>query len=249
MARRGVIGLLTGAATAMLTGCGMIGGESYRFRMTVEVETPEGLRTGSSVYEVTAQNHVKLLPDMRGRSRDVRGEAVAVDLPGGRTMFALLKTLNRSGDDNLAYLSMATMDPAYKNDWVESAARISSGDGIRSPAEVAPSRKYDDYENGQPVRTEVPNYAMLVTFTDIADPSSVKLVDPADLAASFGPGVKLKRITVEITDDPVTNGIEKRLGWLPSHYNKLLGGERFEKISTRLADHLGAGNFSTELSE
>ena len=241
MARRGVIGLLTGAATAMLTGCGMIGGESYRFRMTVEVETPEGLRTGSSVYEVTAQNHVELLPDMRGRSRDVRGEAVAVDLPGGRTLFALLKTMGQSGDDNLAYLSMATLDPAYKNDWVESAARISSGDSIRSPAEVSPSRTYSDFSKGQ-------NYPMLVTFTDIADPSSVKLVDPADLAASFGPGVKLKRITVEITDDPVTSGIEKRLGWLGDYFSKRLDGQRFGNGSS-LANSLSSGAFSSESNQ
>lgn len=214
MARRGVIGLIAGVATAVLTGCGLIGGKSYRFRMTLEVDTSDGLRTGSSVYEVTAQNHAKLLPDMRGRSRDVRGEAVAVDLPSGQTLFALLKTMNRAGDDDLAAMSMATLDPAYKNDWVESAARIAAGDGIRSPAEVPPTDSYDGYDKGHPIKTQVSNYPMLVTFTDISDPSSVKLVDPADLAASFGPGVKLKRITVEITDDPVTSGIEKRLGWL-----------------------------------
>ncbi len=39
-------------------------------------------------------------------------------------------------------------------------------------------------------------------------------VDPDDFAASFGEGVSLKRITVQITDDPVTTGIEERLGWL-----------------------------------
>ena len=58
-------------------------------------------------------------------------------------------------------------------------------------------------------------YPMLVTFGDLADPTSVAEVDPDDLAATFGEGVKLKRITVELTDDPVTTGIEERLGWLP----------------------------------
>jgi hypothetical protein len=45
----------------------------------------------------------------------------------------------------------------------------------------------------------------------------VQRVDPANLAASFGPGIRLKRITVEVTDDDVTTGIEKRL---PSASNK-----------------------------
>jgi hypothetical protein len=29
-------------------------------------------------------------------------------------------------------------------------------------------------------------------------------VSPYDLAASFGPGVELKRVTLELTDDPIT---------------------------------------------
>lgn len=228
MSRRRVMGLLAGAASAVLAGCGLLGSNSYRFRMTVEAETPQGPKRGTAVYAVKAQNHTQLLPDMRGRSRDVRGEAVAVDLPGGRTFFALLKTMNQAGDDDLAYMSMATLDPAYKNDWVESARRISSGEGIRSPAEVA-----------------VDDYPLLVTFRDIADPASVEQVDPADLASSFGPGVRLKRITVEITDDPVTTGIEKRLGWLSDYYAKRLDGQRFGD-GTSLANDLSAGAFSTE---
>jgi hypothetical protein len=57
---------------------------------------------------------------------------------------------------------------------------------------------------------------MLVTFGDLADPTSVARVDPDDLASTFGEGVRLRRITVELTDDLVTTGIEKRLGWLPN---------------------------------
>ncbi|HEY8604753.1 MAG TPA: hypothetical protein VIL62_10545, partial [Tsuneonella suprasediminis] len=66
---------------------------TYRYRLKVEVETPEGLKTGSSVIEVEQS---------MGRSagtgfgeiimRRVHGEAVAVDLPGGRTLFALLRS-------------------------------------------------------------------------------------------------------------------------------------------------------------
>ncbi|MEO6202469.1 MAG: hypothetical protein ABIU05_13315 [Nitrospirales bacterium] len=59
------------------------------------------------------------------------------------------------------------------------------------------------------------NYPLLVTFTDINDPKTVQQVDPGNLAATFGPGVSLKRITLEITDEPVTEGkLESVLGWL-----------------------------------
>ncbi len=51
-------------------------------------------------------------------------------------------------------------------------------------------------------------------FGNIADPKTVERVDPNDLATGFGKGVKLRRITVQMTDAPVTTGIEKRLAWL-----------------------------------
>jgi hypothetical protein len=56
-----------------------------------------------------------------------------------------------------------------------------------------------------------------VTFTDIIYPTTVKQVNPTNLVASFGPGVSLKRITLEITDEPVTEGkIEQILPCLRS---------------------------------
>jgi len=227
MARRGVLGLLAGGAVALLSACNPFGGNGYRFRMTVEVETPEGLKTGSSVYEVRAEKDIKLSPDMGNAHTSIRGEAIAVDLPGGKTLFALLKTVAGAGRDDLPYMSMKTFDPAYNNKSVESAQRISSGNGIRSPADVAEG-----------------DYPMLVTFTDIDDPKSVQRVDPANLAASFGPGIRLKRITVEVTDDDVTTGIEKRLRWL----EKLRGGYLHGGFSSRGAPlGLHGANFSAKL--
>jgi hypothetical protein len=57
---------------------------------------------------------------------------------------------------------------------------------------------------------------VLVRFRDPSDPTRVELVDPLDLAASFGPGVILKSAFAEITGDPITQGIEDRLPWLKS---------------------------------
>lgn len=46
----------------------------------------------------------------------------------------------------------------------------------------------------------------MVRFGDLNDPKSVKQVDPE--------AVGVRRIVLETTSDPVTTGIEKRLGWL-----------------------------------
>jgi hypothetical protein len=54
-------------------------------------------------------------------------------------------------------------------------------------------------------------YPLLVVFRDIGDPSSVERVEPTDLAAAFGPGYALRRITVQVTDAEVTTGNEARL--------------------------------------
>lgn len=92
-------------------------------------------------------------------------------------------------------------------------------------------------------------YPMLVTFSDLGDPASVERVDPDDLAASFGDGVRLKRVTVQMTDDPVTTGITTRLPWLITFWPGMLNGDRFEDFrKEELAAHVSAGDFSSELS-
>jgi hypothetical protein len=70
-------------------------------------------------------------------------------------------------------------------------------------------------------------------------------VNPDNLAASFGPGVALRGATIAITNDPVTSGIEEKLGWLRS----LNGGYLTSKhaSSSGLAGMLHAGKFERNL--
>ena len=214
MNRRTALTLVASTAIAfVLTGC-TSNTSSFRFRMTVVVETPEGPKTGSSVYAVGAGNKVKLTSEEGTRFLWDRGEAVAVELPGGKTLFALLKT--GAHFEDMATLSMETLDPHFteRYDTVGTAARIAGREGVTSPVAVDPAI-----------------YPMLVTFEDINDPTSVELVDPDDLAATFGEGTALKRITVQITDDPVTTGIEERLGWLDNYYDKMLDGSSINNSS------------------
>ena len=186
MARRTILAGLAGGMAALLAGCGLLGGNKYRFRMTVEVDTPQGLRSGSSVYEVSAWNSPKILPDERARDWRVRGEALTISLPDG-PVFVLLKTGNRYRSD-FAAMSMGTLDPDFDNDVVESAGRISGSWSTR--------------------RGEVPraDWPLMVRFRDLGDPTSVERVDPE--------AIGVKRIVLETTSDEVTTGIEKRLGWL-----------------------------------
>jgi hypothetical protein len=194
MARRGVFGLLIGGFAVLAGGCGALFPARYRFRLTVIVETPQGIRTGSSIYEVTAARTGGTLPEEAKRDWSVRGEAVAVDLPDGRTLFALLKTGAHFGD--MAGLSMSTLYPAFAQegyDVVGVAKKLASG-AYPGPAEVDP----DDYP-------------ILVTFDDVNDPQSVRQVAPGQLPTVFGRGVSLRTITVEVTHKAVTAGIREKL--------------------------------------
>src|SRR3546814_16053908 len=57
--------------------------------MTVEVETPTGVRSGSSVIETTITKGPRT-GQGSGLTATMKGEAVAVDLGSGQTLFALL---------------------------------------------------------------------------------------------------------------------------------------------------------------
>lgn len=56
---------------------------------------------------------------------------------------------------------------------------------------------------------------MLVTFDDITKPETVQRVNPEDLASVFGDGVRLKAVTLEVTEEAVTEGLlDALLPWL-----------------------------------
>ena len=69
--------------------------------------------------------------------------------------------------------------------------------------------------------------------------------------ATFGPGVRLKRIEFEITDEPVTFGrVESHLPWLKSVWPNTLDGRRIRDgdAANQLANSLSASSFSTEIN-
>jgi hypothetical protein len=214
--RRGVL-----VGLALLVPVGLMGGcaakpyfPAYRYRLTVEVDTPQGLRTGSSVIEVVSG----MVDDgavVIGVGTRVRGEAVAVDLPGGKVLFALLSKPNSAeGASEYAHDALITKRWSGKDEYLADLnAMLRRRDTAVLPRHIPPA-----YPSAPPATS----YPMLVTFGNIADPKTVAVVDPDNLAASFGRGVKLRRITVQMTDAAVTVGIEKRLGWFGSVHGALV---------------------------
>jgi hypothetical protein len=226
MARRGALGLLAGSIAVLLGGCGLFfRSGSYRFRMTVDVETPEGVRTGSSVYEVTAHKSPALTSEEHEGGGGLRGEAVVVDLPGG-PLFVTLK-MPVAGED-LGEAATFALAPDTKRGNVDAyVAAVGELGGMSGSA-----------------RAELPreDWPLMVRFRDTTDPTSVVEVDPEV--------VGVHRITIKTTDDDMSIGIDKRLGWLHKHIGSLVRQPRNILIKEMTAAALlTVRDFSTELNK
>jgi hypothetical protein len=209
-------------------------------RLTLLIETPERMIAGSAVTSVRVVDHTSqlIVPDARGPRATVIGEAVAVEVRPGKWLFALL-----DGADGEYSSAKAWVYDAY-------GARLKARGSERLHDMVMDAVNAEPYDIPVPLPPD--SWPLLVTFTDITDPLTVQRVDPENLAASFGPGVRLKAVTLEITEEPVTVGkVVEVLGWLRSIWPNQLDGRNIITIhaDNRLANYLAAGNFSTEISK
>ncbi len=180
------------------------------------------------------------------RKFDVRGEAVAVDLPDGQTLFVLLRSATDA--DWAAWALNAVPTPERDVRVKGTEERIAQID--RWVAYLKADRGVHPIWTPEPPH-KVPGLSVpyMVRFRDVADPKSVELVDPNDLAEAFGRGFALKSLTMQMTDEVFAGKIKERFSW----WNRYKY-QHFDESSTisddlrnpSLAAHLSSGSFSTE---
>jgi hypothetical protein len=224
-----IAAVLTLAGTLILPGCAKT--QHYRYKQTLTVETPDGVRSAFNVVEIEFYHGTQ-----------VRGEALYLDLgPGKRPLIALL---------TYTHITKPPSDWSYEH-----------------PTKLLGRLYGEKYQSGDPSgdqwRARIfahrgakeiapPDLPDLVTFADVNNPKSVMAVDANDLEATLGPGVKWKSIALEVTDEPLTSGIEKRLGWLTglkndrTHGDLLLDGQPYGHSGGDLANSLSWTNFIRE---
>lgn len=232
----GVASIAAFGVVIILKGDAPVAG-AWRYKLTVTVDTPEGTKSNSAVRQV----NWKLKPRSGNSPRftvKVTGEAVTVDLGARGVLFALLDT-----DDYRWVFSNFRGPPGLTSEGLTYYTNLKGVKAILNP------RQY-------------PGYPKLVTFTDAADPLSIELVmkwkskktppypqsyllEEDNFEKLFGVGVKLKEITIEMTDEPVTESVLQKLPWLPEYFNRRLDGERFGTIKAEnvFANSLSAGAF------
>jgi hypothetical protein len=173
----------------------------HKYRMTVEVETSAGVKSASGVVAVTPYRGYSA-----GGNTRAAGDAVFVDLGGGKNLVALLAHLDKTLDlDAVNYVALRAYPAA-------TGKRVNFNDMSRQTGIM-------------PVKGAL--VPVLVAFADPANPGSAKVVSPDDAEAVLGKGYRLRGITVEVVPngfwpidfggalgEPVTRGIAGKLPWL-----------------------------------
>ncbi len=173
---------------------------NHKYRLTIEVETSDGVKSASGVMAVHPDRGYS-----RGGKTRTKGDAVFVDLGGGKNLVALLAHIDKSLVlDEINYVALRAYKAAGQN--------VSFNQMSRMTGTV-------------PVKGEV--IPVLVSFADPADPATARLVPSDNIEAVLGPGIRLRGISAEVVPngvwpldfggplgDPVTRGIEAKLPWL-----------------------------------
>lgn len=186
---------------------------SWRYKMIVEVETPEGVKSGSSVREVTTSTktvYYEWVNETNTTFRiDVKGEAVVVDLGSRGKVFALLNGYAIHAD-HAKLISSHVFYNSNKNNLSEYMSNLKDAKAILEPYQ----------------------YPVLMTFSDLNDPKSVVpllevergkfltdlTIKQDHFEKHFGEGVRLKAISIEMTEEPLAWGMVDR--FLPDNFKK-----------------------------
>lgn len=173
----------------------------HKYRLTVEVDTPQGVKSASGVMAVHPDRSYS-----RGGKTLTKGDAVFVDLGGGKNLVALMAHIDNTLDlDGTNYVALRAYTAAQ-------GKRVSFNEMSRMSGAV-------------PVKGAL--IPVLVSFGDPANPGTARTVAPEDAEAVLGTGYRLHGITAEVVPnglwpldfggplgEPVTRGIAAKLAWL-----------------------------------
>lgn len=175
----------------------------HKYRLTLQLETPQGVRSASGVMSVHPDRGYT-----KGGSTQTRGDAVLLDLGGGKNLVALLAHHGDRGIDldDINYVAVRAFGAAGQRAVFRQMDRVTGAAPVAGP--VMP---------------------VLATFTDLSDPSSMREVKPDAVETALGQGFRLKGVSVEVVPngfwpidfggvlgEPVTRGLAAKLPWLKS---------------------------------
>lgn len=196
--------LLAMLVAPLVAACGT--SAEVRYKVIVELDEGGAQRSGASVWSwKLSKPTAALATPYSGR---FIGEAVAVPLANGRVLYALIRDWD--GNEGMPMLiperlfgdlgaSRRGEPPRFGSDRIADIRDIASRIGERRSIDCAGG---------------APECPLLVLFETPDDPARARRIDPTrpDLLPA---GTSSLRVSVEITDEPVTVAIARRLPWLP----------------------------------
>ncbi len=185
-----------------LTGCGDRFPD-YRYKITVYAQG----KAYSSVRQIR-QREVFSMQDSSGRmvKTVMKGQAVVMDLPDGRRVYASL--VGKDSPQQAKYMPRVALlpkgyqRPTLRDMLSELAAEQQVIVSTVGPRNVPRTVDYNPLHRAD--YTPEVTWPYFTTFNDPNDWTTIHIVDPEDIGVD--------RITVEITDEPVTTGIEQMIG-------------------------------------
>lgn len=180
---------------------------TYRYRMTVEVETSEGIRSGSSIVELHRSESKSLLFG-NIRSTSVKGEGTAVEVEKDKTLVVLLQKDSENFNfiyKDHAYRMFLSTFPISEKDFNYNLRRI--------------NKYYGTLKNAKGILPKEEFPLMLTVVKDKSGKSVVHEVDSKNISDVFGNDVKFRDIIIETTNEPISETLKDFSIWgKVSHY-------------------------------
>lgn len=183
-----------------------------RYRLTVDVEVDGVMRTGSGVVEIAYQGMPDWLSEIGQGAHfggEMRGYAITVDL-GERGLLFVVNSRPLLVDPKthllaLPKLASLTMLPFIAYGLSQS---YDSSTGLAAVRELQTKKGAVDVPPD--------SLPMVVRFRNIDKADTIEELDPRDLSAAYGPGVRLARARFEFTTDRVSPMPRTWPKWLAS---------------------------------
>lgn len=174
---------------------------SYRFRLSIMIETNGQVHSSSSVIAVSYRFFPKWAAGMSNGvqfERTVRGQAVVIDVgERGALVAALTGPPEDTGVQPAEFIAARAFLPYTQPGTLGFPASLENIEAIsraQGAAELQPN-----------------NMPAFLWFSDKADPTTATFVKPSNFASVLGDSARLVSAKVEITQDPIVIDIDKEL--------------------------------------
>jgi hypothetical protein len=195
-----------------------------RYRLTVEVQDGEEIKTGSSVIDAAYSIQPEWSLGLPSADPRIVGSAPTVDLGEKGLLFLTFASVARTPTER-------ELRNHRLNCTLNDIGCLPFGAYFDRAVAVGGSFAQKKDVLGLLICQSGPRDVLfsilpdMVRFLDINNAKTRRSVDPSDLASTFGPGVHLKRVILELTGDSVTPPAKTWPRWLQKNPDVEFSGD------------------------